>query len=488
MRQPVSLRIGDVIQAAGGTLLVGDPERVVHGVCTDTRELTPGDLFVALRGERFDGHAFLTQALSLGAGGLLVAEKAVPGLPTLEDGPGGTPVVTVDDTRLGLGRLARWHRSRFSVQLVAITGSNGKTSTKELLAAALDEVGPTLRTRGNYNNELGLPLTLLGLGPEHCYAALEMGMNHPGEIAWLASLARPRIGVVTNVAPAHTEGLGSVDGVAAAKGELYEALRPDGVAVVNADDPRVVAQAQARTAARQIRFGRAPGADVRICEAHPAGGPRRGAHGVLEVAGQRLPVGLKLTGAHHVANAAAALAACLGLGLDAETSLRAMELVRPSPHRLVQQQIQGRLVLDDCYNANPASTLAALETLHELGLTGSSRSSDGRDGRGGGVCLAAVLGEMLELGVLEEELHRQVGRRAAELGLGLLVTVGERAAWIGEEARACGLPSWEHRDAAPGVGRLLLERTRPGDVVLLKGSRRVGLERVLDELKQAEEG
>ncbi|MBM4319616.1 MAG: UDP-N-acetylmuramoyl-tripeptide--D-alanyl-D-alanine ligase [Deltaproteobacteria bacterium] len=484
MKQPVEFRIEEIRQATGGTLLGGRVQQLVHGVCTDTREIEPGDLFVALKGERFDGHAFLAQALARGAAGLLVAGAAVPSLPTLETGPDASvPVIAVDEPRLALGRLALWHRSRFQVQLVGITGSNGKTSTKELLAEALAEFGPTLRTRGNFNNELGLPMTLLGLNEGHCYAALEMGMNHPGEIAYLASLALPCVGLVTNIAAAHTAGVGDVEGVAAAKGELYAALPPDGIAVVNLDDHRVVAQAATRTTARRVTFGRAPGADVHIVEAVPGGGrPGRGggSQGVLEVDGSRLPVQLKLVGAHNVVNAAAALAACLGLGLDCEQALSAMELVPPSPHRMVLVRVQGRQVLDDCYNANPASMLAALDTLEQLVRQAGAA-------QGSAVRCFAVLGEMLELGELEEQLHRQVGRRAAELGLELLVTVGERARALGDEARARGLGArWLHATEAAGVGRRLLGVTRPGDFVLLKGSRRVGLERVLDELKQVE--
>jgi len=477
MRQDLQLTVAEAVHATGAELLSGRPQGLLGGVCSDTRLLQPGDLYFAIKGERFDGVDYVSQALAAGASGLVIPAHALPRLPTLELGERAVPILAVPDTRAALGRLAHWHRRRFGVQLAAVTGSNGKTGTKELVGAALALAGPTLKTSGNLNNDIGLPFTLLQLRPEHRFAVLELGMNAPGEIAYLAGLALPRIGVITCVAAAHTEGLGSIEGVAAAKGELFEALRPDGVAVVNLDDPHVVAQAR-RTSAPVLTFGTSAGADVRVVQASSGAGPlgTGGASGILEVGGRLLPVQLKLLGRHNLLNAAAALAVCRAFDLEPEPCLLAMGRVLPAPHRLAVQRLLGLTVIDDCYNANPGSMVAALDTLEALAAEAIGHARK-----------IAILGEMRELGAESLRLHQQVGRHAGRIGLELLITVGREAEALGEEARRTGgVKRWVHQEEAGEVAELLLERSRPGDLVLLKGSRRVGLERVLDGLRRGE--
>jgi len=263
------------LAAATGGRWRGAPAPPLQGISTDTRRLAPGSLFVALRGERFDGHDFLADAARAGAGAAVVAEDwAAPPAATAA----ALPMLAVPDTLAALGALARLHRRRFRIPVVGVTGSNGKTTTREMIAAILARRGPVLRSEGNLNNEVGVPLTLFGLAPEHRAAVVEMGMNHPGEIARIAAVAEPQVGVVTNAFPAHLEGLGSVDAVADAKAELYQALPRDGIAVANADDPRMLRRARAsgRRARRAPGGPRPRGGRARACRPAPPPGASSG--------------------------------------------------------------------------------------------------------------------------------------------------------------------------------------------------------------------
>ncbi len=472
MRTEVTWTMGEVVDLVSGALVGPDRGQICRAVTTDSREVEPGDLFVAIEGERFDGHRFIDAAFSAGAAAVLATEGGLARLGD-RDVAGGArgSVVVVRDTVQALGALALGHRRRMGATVVAVTGSNGKTSTKELLARALEPFGPVLKTEGNHNNHIGMPMTLLGLRPGHRFAVLELGMNHPGEISYLARVAVPDVGVITNVAAAHTEGLGDLEGVARAKGELYEALGPDAVAVVNLDEPRLVEQALVTSAAR-VTFGRAEAADVRVREALGVGPQGLGASGVLDVRGVELRVSLGMPGRHNVFNAAAALAACLGLGLDVGVAARAMEGASAPGHRSRLVEAGGLVFLDDCYNANPGSMEAALDTLSDLA-----------EARGAGF-VAAVLGDMLELGDLSEAMHRRVGELVAGRGLDLLVTVGDLAVSIGQGAAA--RVRWIHAEDPIDAARALGRECPRGALVLLKGSRRVGLERVLEAMGREE--
>jgi len=459
-RNEARFSLGEVARIVSGELR-GPAELGVVGVGTDTRALWPGALFVALRGERFDGHEFLSAA----------AEKAAAAIVRRDYEPPASlasfPLVRVDDPLAALGALARAHRDRFpDLRLGAVTGSNGKTTTKELAAAVLEAAfGKTLKTEGNLNNEIGLPLTLLRLDASHRAACVEMGMNHPGEIARLTAIARPRAGLVTCAQPVHLQGLGSVEGVARAKGELYAGLEDDAIAVVNADDPLMVEQAR-RSGRRCLSFG-GPGADVALERIVSTG--REGIVFEVRIRGGRpRPVRLRLVGAHNAKNACAAMALGLALGASEDAVVAGVEQARGAPRRLELRPAPGGVtILDDCYNANPASAVAALRTAAELAPPGR---------------LVAVLGDLLELGAYEERGHEEVGRAAAAARVSALVAFGPRARTIARTAREGGVSEiLETEDPAEALG-WLRARLREGDLVLLKASRGMRLERIADPL------
>ena len=434
------------------------------GAFTDTRNVLKGGLFIALRGDNFDGTAFVAQAIAGGAAGVLIPEGANVNAP-------GVAVLAARDTGRALGGLAAAWRQRFpSLRVVSITGSTGKTSTKELVASVLEAAGPSLKTEGNLNNEIGVPLTLLRLTCEHRFATIECGMNHLGEISRLAQWSDPDVGVVTNVGPVHLEGCGSLDGVAHAKGEMFHSLRTNAVAVANADDSRVLAQAKL-SLRKLITFGGAYGADVRVLSAVHGGA---GLKVELELMGGRHHVELKLLGAHNGVNAAAAAAVGIALGLDLEIILRGLANAQTPGRRMRPGRLpNGALLIDDCYNANPASTKAALLALQQL------TPPKGR--------AIAVLGDMLELGATELDLHRDVGRFAGKAGLAFLVCFGARAKSIAEGAVESGLSSdciEQTEDPAEAI-RLIQARVRAEDVVLVKGSRGMKMERISDPLTGA---
>jgi UDP-N-acetylmuramoyl-tripeptide--D-alanyl-D-alanine ligase len=447
---------------------IGAPPRDVEGVGIDTRKFQAGALFVAIKGDRFDGHDFVAAAAQAGAAAAVVAEEraAAFGTPPI-------PLLAVRDTVAALGSLARFHRLRFDLPVVAVTGSNGKTTTREMLAAILSKRGRTLKNDGNLNNEIGVPLTLFGLDAGHTAAVIEMGMNHPGEIARLADVARPQIGLVTNAAAAHLEGLGTIDGVADAKAELYAGLPETGVCIANADDPRMLKRAQA-SGRRVLTFavGRQRRGDVVVLELleHTPEGLRF----VLGIGNREVEVELPLVGAHNAANAAAAAAAAVSLGCSDREIVAGLREVRPVGRRLrVERLASGLQLIDDCYNANPLSMGAALQTLGDLaGATEGTRP-------------VAVLGDMLELGDFEPQAHRGVGEAAARAGVALLAAFGPRARAIAEAAAAAGLPPerifhTEDVDALIGWAR---ERLRPSDLLLVKASRGMKLERLVEALR-----
>jgi UDP-N-acetylmuramoyl-tripeptide--D-alanyl-D-alanine ligase len=446
------LTLAQVAEATGGEI-VGAPGLRVASVTTDTRGLEPGALFVALRGDRFDGHAFVSDALGAGAVAALVSDASV-----------ACPAVVVPDTLRALQRLAAWHRQRMPARVVGITGSAGKTTTKELTSSILARLGPTLATRGNLNNHIGVPLTLLRLEPSHAYAVIEMGCNGFGEIALLAGLARPEAGLITNVGEAHLEGLGDLAGVARAKGELFAALEPAGTAVTNLDDSRV--RALPSPARRRLGYGRVEGAEVRLARRRPSREGRQ----ELEIelgAGQTIAPGLELLGAHNAANAVAAAALALAVGATAEAIEAGLGAVTPAPGRLQPRAGAGGLVvIDDTYNANPGAMEAALTVLCEH--SGAAR-------------LHALLGEMLELGPESRAQHVRVGRLAAGLPLESLVATGVAAGAYLTGAREGGMAG-ERLAAAEtpeAAAEVVLRRSRPGDVVLVKGSRGAHMERAV---------
>lgn len=434
-----------------GTRLEG-PDRNLSRVVADSREDCAGALFVALRGERFDGHDFIGEAARRGAVAAIVEREVAA--------EAGVVLIRVDDALAALQRLGAARRDEFGGTVAAITGSSGKTTTRSLLASILGVAGATHQPRRNFNNHIGLPLTLLGLRGGHRYAVLELGCSGFGEIAALTALARPDLGLVTNVGPAHLEQLGDLDGVARAKGELLAGLAPGAVALFNADDLRVLRLPTA--ARRRVTWGRGATAEVRLAGRQPLGAT--GQRLVLEVFGQSLELMLPLIGGHNAVNAVAAAAAAFALGLTAgqvaeglSRAVRTAGRLDPRPGRF------GALILDDTYNANPASVRAALETLAEIA------------GRGDAV---VVLGDMLELGEFGEREHREIGAAVAALEPALLVTLGRLGAEIGRGAVAAGLEPARIRGAGDcdEACRIVEPVLKAGKVVLVKGSRGMRME------------
>ena len=437
------------------------------GAATDSRAVTPGRLFFALPGERVDGFDFCADAAKAGASAVVVqAERGKP------SGCKDIPVLRVADPRKALGDLAATIRDEFKGKVVGITGSNGKTTTKELCAAALSAGGAVLRTRGNFNTDVGMPLTILEANGDEAFWVLEMAMRGLGEIAYLAAIAKPHIGVVTNVAGAHLERLGSLEGVAKAKGEIFHGLANRGIAIFPSGDLLIENQAAHLPEDRKWRFS-VPGsrrlpAVVRSLEFLPAG--QEGMVVRLSIANEPVVVRLPFAGEHNVKNAAAAMTVAAALGLSPVAAASAMEHATLPPHRAHLRPLAGRIVVDDCYNANPASMQAALHAL-VLSAGAPERSF-------------AILGDMLELGPDSAVLHGEIGRLVARLGLAGLCTVGPLAMAIAEAAKDAGMPVERiFRTTAPeDAARALAPVLRPADFVLVKASRGMRLERVVEAL------
>lgn len=418
------------------------------GCSTDSRSCAPDQLFVALKGPNHDGHAHVAEASQRGAAAALVSRAVDARL----------PLIRVGDTLDALGRLAAHWRDRFELPVIGVTGSNGKTTVKEMLACILRAASPLLATRGNLNNEIGLPLTLMELGDEHRLAVIEMGANHPGEIARLARLARPHVGVITQCAPAHLEGFGSVEGVARAKGELLANLDADGTAVINADDRFAPLWRDLAGTRRCLSFGLDTPADVRATWQADDGGSR------IELATGAGPIEvlLPLPGRHNVANAAAAAATALAAGAALEAIASGLARMRPVPGRLeLKSAGPGVRIIDDTYNANPSSLEAALVVLAEF---------PGRHW--------LVLGDMAELGDDAPDFHRQVAALVREHGVERLLTIGElsrlTAASFGGNA--------QHHASMDELIAALKDSIEPDTTVLIKGSRSMGMERAVAAL------
>ena len=447
----------DIVEGLGPSLRA---HRLPAGRCVfprvvvDSREAGPGDLFVALRGEHHDGHDFIPDAVARGAAGVL-ASRAVAV-------PEGVAFFQVPDVLSALQGLARWWRARHDVRVVGITGSVGKTGTKEFVAAVLGQRFRVLKSPGNRNNEIGLPLALLSLTPEHQRAVLEMGMYALGEISALCRMARPAVGVVTSVRPVHLERLGTLDAIARAKQELPQSLPPDGWAVLNGDDALVASMAL-RTPARVLLYGTGPECDVRGTDVELAG--LEAVRFTLHYRGARESVEVRQPGRPGLYGALAAAAVALTEGLPLTEVAALLRAARPEGRLRLVAGVHGSTLLDDTYNASPDSVLAALELLEQ---------APGRK--------IAVLGDMLELGSEERRGHETVGRRAAGV-VDWLVTVGPRGRIIAEAARAAGLRRVSVCETGDEAERLLRTGIRAGDHVLLKASRGVALDALVARLR-----
>ncbi len=469
-----------LLAATDGTVMGGRHRQVMARVTTDSRKIEPGDVFVALRGEQYDGHAFIETAVTKGAAAV-VAERMPSRME--ED----VLYVQVDDTLRALGQMAYYRRGLFAhqVRVAAVTGSSGKTTVKEVTArifaeALADEhvgVDPLLKTRGNLNNLVGLPLSLLPIEAGHRLAILEMGMNAPGEIARLAAIADPDIGCINNVHPAHLQGLGSIEGVAAAKGELFAGMRPEAVRIVNCDDPMVLDLAR-KSGGRQLKFavtaaGRRRKPEVSITRLVNLG--ERGYRFTLHVGSWSRRCTVPMPGNHNVSNCAAAAAIAHAAGIDPERIVAGLQAYEPVDKRLNVTHFPGGLrLVNDAYNANPASMAAGLRTVAAFG--GDCRRF-------------AALGDMLELGSASPVLHRGIGTLVAELGYDWLAVTGEQAKEVAGAAHAAGMQTArvrifpEPRAMAEWVCALLTEGALgAGDWLLVKGSRGMRMERLIEEL------
>lgn len=463
----IAMTLGEIAAATGGEL--ADPAHeqlaVTGPAFVDSRQVAAGGLFVAVVGETVDGHDYAGAAMAQGASAALAQR------------PVGTPAVLVPDPVAALGRLAQHVVSRLpSINVVGITGSQGKTGTKDILAQLLEQDGATVAPLGSFNNEIGVPLTALRATPQTRHLVVEMGARGRGHIRYLTSLVPPRIGVVLNVGVAHLGEFGTQADIAVTKGELVESLPGDGLAVLNADDA-LVSEMRERTVAPVVTFGRSARADVRLSDVRldEQGRP----HFTLTVGETRAGVSLPLVGEHQATNAAAAAAAAWGSGMSVAAVAAALEQVRPrSPWRMeVTTTPAGVTVINDAYNANPDSMRAALATLIQIG---SRRSPPART--------FAALGEMRELGAASAAEHEAVGRLAAQLDVSQLVVVGAaaRPIHLGANAERAGNARSVRVDDADAAIDFLLGALRPGDVVLVKASRAAGLERVAAALVQNE--
>ncbi|MCX6982906.1 MAG: UDP-N-acetylmuramoyl-tripeptide--D-alanyl-D-alanine ligase [Verrucomicrobiota bacterium] len=441
---------------AGGRLIGGDPARTITDVTSDSRSLKPGDLFVAIRGEKFDGHDFLADAARLGAAGAIVDHEE-PGLPA------SFALIVVADTVRGLQSLASAHRAALRLTSVCITGSNGKTSTKDLCGSVLAQRFSVTRTAGNLNNHLGVPFSILRADSTHDVGVFEIGMNHAGEIAPLAAIARPDIAIITNVGGAHIEFLGTLEAIAQEKGMLAEAVGEKGTVILNADDAFTPSIAK-RTRARVITAGLL-GGDVRATDIeHLSVGTKFRLHATGQCVEAELPV----PGEHMVRNALLACAAGITLGLTLDECAAGLRALNLTAGRLTQKTVGGIRILDDTYNANPDSVSAALVTLARMPSAGRR---------------IAVLGGMGELGDASERGHRSVGEVAGREKISCVITVGESARWIAEEAENSGVREVIRTTDAEDAARILHGIAHPGDTVLVKASRSARLERIVQAME-----
>jgi UDP-N-acetylmuramoyl-tripeptide--D-alanyl-D-alanine ligase len=464
----MSWTVEEILQATGGKLIRAGTTGVFGEVVTDSKSVKEGSVFVALKGQRLDGHRFLGDAVRRGAACVVVHKKNAVVKSK------NAAAIRVADTLKALGDLAHFRRMLAAPKVLAITGSNGKTTTKEMVAAILERArwngdalkGRVLKTEGNFNNLVGLPLTLLRLGADEKVAVLELGTSNPGEIARLTRIAEPDVALVTSIAPAHLSGLRSLAGVAREKGELYRGLRAGAIAVVNVDDPWTRRQGEKFTGTK-ITYGKAGavrGEDEKFLGAE-------GTEFTLSAGTGRARVRLKLLGEHNLSNALGAAAMAHALGVDLGTIRAGLEAVRPFPMRMAVEQWNGVGIINDAYNANPASMEAALKTLVRVAAAGKK---------------IAVLGDMLELGREARKRHLLLGRQAAECGVDRLYLFGRLAGAVKRGALAAGMD-----EGSVAIGKshgrmasLIRRQARPGDWILFKGSRGMKMEKVLAALKK----
>ncbi|MBW1801605.1 MAG: UDP-N-acetylmuramoyl-tripeptide--D-alanyl-D-alanine ligase [Deltaproteobacteria bacterium] len=462
-----NITAGDILSPIGGELISGSSETVFRGLSTDSRTISGSDIFWALRGEKFDGHDFIPQALEKGASGILVEKDHTIDRMMIKP----QAVIAVRDSLKALGDLAGWWRHQHDIRVAAITGSAGKTTTKEMTAGILSVSSKVLKTQGNYNNLIGLPLTLFRLGEDHQKAVLEMGMNHFGEIGRLTEIADPDIGLITNVGRAHLEGLGDITGVARAKVEMVEKISREGQVILNGDDELLMKTALPFKRPT-ITFGLGPKNDIRAKDVRRLG--HKGLSFALRYHGKKVDLHLSAPGFQNVYNALAAASIALCMDEPIDHIVEGLKRFEGIPGRFKMARLRGGItLLDDTYNANPTSLQAAMDSLKDLVCNG---------GR-----IIIGLGDMLELGDETVSAHLDAGGMIADLGAAYLTAMGEHAEELVRGALREGFPSDRavvvdsHQDMLKGIKSV----TRKGDLIFLKGSRKMGLEKVVEGLKRA---
>ena len=447
------LSLKEIAQVTGAEIN-SDAEIFFEGVTTDSRKITSGELFVGLKGENFNGESFAKDAVNKGAAAVLVSKTA-------KRIPNGI-VLKVDDTLIAYRQIAGAWRNRFNIPVVAVTGSNGKTTTKDLTAAALSGLGQVQKTSANFNNEVGVPMTLLGLNEKHNAAVVEIGMRGLGQIETLAQIVKPTIGIVTNVSEAHIELLGSIENIARAKGELVEAIQSGGTIILNADNRHTAEMKNlAGAGVNVVTYGLENSADIRAKDILIGS---VSTEFTLSYRGEDFDFEIPMLGRHNVSNSLAAIAAGLTLGLSVEEIQRGISRLTTTKMRFEVIRRDGLTIVNDAYNASPASMRVAIKTTSEI-----------YDGR-----LIAVLGDMLELGNISEAIHREIGAEIVENKFDTLITLGELGKFIAAGARDAGLKNVYTFDTHEAVAKKILEIVRDGDTILFKASHVMHMEKIIE--------
>lgn len=453
------LSLDEVVNAVGGRMVLADKSAKVRGISTDSRNIRKGDLFFALKGKRFDGHQFVVQAMNAGAVCAVISSET-----RLDFGRENFSTIWVKDTVAALGDLAKYYRQKLETKIVGITGSNGKTTTKEMTHHLLSRFGPAVKSQKSFNNFIGVPVTIFEIENRHQYGVLEMGTNAPGEIRRLSEIGAPDVAVIVNVSKTHLEGLGGIEGVALAKGEILENLRKDGIFVYNIDNPWCVKLASG-FGGEAVSFGFNPHAQVRCTDVKKKDG------GYVLIINGNLEIYFPIPGYHNIHNCLASFAVCHALGhsiYDLKDAFSSFTL----PHMRIEQQRIGNITfINDAYNANPASVRAALKYLNEIDATGRK---------------VFICGDMLELGEESVQLHREIGKTVAHLNIDLLWTVGERASEIAKAAKLSGMHDKKvasFKDVAD-ITVSEIHELRENDTVLIKGSRSMHMENIVEKFRE----
>jgi UDP-N-acetylmuramoyl-tripeptide--D-alanyl-D-alanine ligase len=458
----ISFDCGELVRAVGGKLLWGEPGMVFSGVTTDSRKVARGNLFIPLIGEKFDGHDYIKQCFDAGASVCLTSK-------TIQQ-VSGCAAVLVEDTAKALRDIAAWHRKKYHIPVVGITGSVGKTSTKDMVACVLSQKYQVLKTQGNFNNEIGLPLTVLNMDSSHETAVIEMGMSGFGEISRLTSIAKPSIAVITNIGVSHIEKLGSQQGILQAKLEILEGLEKDGLVILNGDDP-LLKSLEGKLSFRTVFYGFNSGLDYTAVNYESLG--EQGSRFQITVGGSDYEVEIPVPGIHNVHNALAAIAAGIEMHIPVKVIIDGIRTFSPGNMRQSIITYNGLKIINDAYNASPQSMKAAINVLEEI-------SSDSRS--------IAVLGDMFEMGELAEDLHYSVGSFIKDKKVDFLVTVGENSRKISQAVADSGnqrivLQHFENNREALNY---ILKIIKPGDYILIKGSRGMKMEQIADGIMKSE--